>query len=59
MKTFPKAKTYTILEDCIESGVNGGWNKAHKHNKSPDEHQIKENIIRYIMLEISEKFKLE
>ena len=54
-----KANTYAILEECIEIGINGGWNKAHKHTDKPKEEYIKEQILHYIMLQICEKFKFD
>ena len=54
-----KVNTYAVLEECIEIGINGGWNKAHKHTDTPNEEHIKEQILRYIMIEISEKFKFD
>ena len=54
-----KVNIYNVLEECIENGINGGWNKAHKHTDNPNEEHIKEQILHYIMLEISEKFKFD
>ncbi len=51
-----KVNVYSVLEDCIEIGIDGGFNKAHKHTDNPTEQQLKEEILRYIMLQISEKF---
>lgn len=52
-----KVNTYAVLEECIEIGINGGWNKAHKHTDDPSEEYIKEQILHYIMLQVCEKFK--
>ena len=54
-----KVNTYAVLEECIEMGINGGWNKAHKHTDNPTEEQIKEELLRYIMLQICEKFEFD
>lgn len=51
-----KVNVYSVLEDCIEIGIDGGFNKAHKHTDNPTEQQLKEEIFRYVMLQISEKF---
>jgi len=51
-----KVNVYSVLEDCIEIGIDGGFNKAHKHTDNPTEQQLKEEILRYVMLQISEKF---
>ena len=54
-----KVNTYVMLEECIETGINGGWNKAHKHLDNPSEQYIKEQVLHYIMLQICEKFKFD
>jgi len=54
-----KVNTYAVLEECIEIGINMGWNRAHKHTDTPNEEQLKEEIERYILLQISEKFKFD
>lgn len=51
-----EVKVYTVLEECIESGINWGFIKAHKHDDNPSEDKIKEELLRAIMLNISEKF---
>ena len=53
-----KPKTYTILSDCIDIGVDIGWNRAHKHTDEPSEGEIKQQIARNIMIEILEKFDI-
>lgn len=54
-----KVNVYTVLEECIQIGIEGGWNRAHKHIDIPKEETIKKEIEHYIMLQISEKFKFE
>lgn len=54
-----KVNTYVVLSECIEIGINMGWNRAHKHTDNPNEEQLKEEIERYILLQISEKFKFD
>ncbi len=54
-----KPDTYKILDDCVEAGINAGWNRAHKHTNKPSEEELKNQIQYYIMLEISEKFKFD
>ena len=51
-----EVKVYTVLEECIESGINWGFIKAYKHDDNPSEDKIKEELLRAIMLNISEKF---
>ncbi len=54
-----KANEFKIMEDCIERGFDGGYQKAFKHTDDPSEDQIKEQVLHYIMLEICEYFKFE
>lgn len=54
-----KVNTYAVLEECIEIGINSGYRKAYKHTDNPTEQQIKEEILRYVMLQVSEKFKFD
>lgn len=54
-----KVNTYAVLEECIEIGIDGGMNRAYKHTDNPTEEQIKEELLRYIMLQICEKFKFD
>lgn len=51
-----KVNVYKVLEDSVEIGIEGGWNRAFKHTDTPPEHVIKEEILRYVMLQISENF---
>lgn len=54
-----KPNTYEILYNCVEQGIDAGWNKAHKHLDNPSEDKIKEEILRYIMLVVVEKFNFD
>ena len=54
-----KVNTYAVLEECIEIGIDGGMNRAYKHTDNPTEEQIKEELLRYIMLQICEEFKFD
>ena len=54
-----KVNTYTVLSECIEIGIDGGMNRAYKHTDNPTEEQIKEELLRYIMLQICEKFEFD
>lgn len=54
-----KVKVYKLLNECVEKGIDAGWNKAHKHTDTPSEDLIKEQIENYIMNEISEYFDFE
>jgi hypothetical protein len=54
-----KVNTYAILSECIEIGINRGWNRAYKYTETPTDDKLKEELLHYIMLEISEKFKFD
>jgi len=54
-----KPKEYQRLEDCIERGVNWGWQHAHKHVEQPEVIAICDHMIRDIMLEICEEFDFD
>lgn len=54
-----KPNIYAILDECIQIGIEAGWNKAYKYSDKPTEEEIKIQIQHYIMLEISEKFKFD
>jgi hypothetical protein len=32
-----KPDAYKLLMQCIETGIELGWRRAHKHNDTPDE----------------------
>ncbi len=50
-----KPNTYEILNECIENGINWGWDKAYDV-EAPSEEFVKEKIRQHIMILISEKF---
>lgn len=54
-----RAKTRIILEECIERGTRRGYARAHKHNDSPSEAAILEEIENSIMSEIYEYFQFD
>jgi hypothetical protein len=54
-----KPRMRRILEDVIEHGVNRGWHRAHKHNESPTENVIKDEIADGVMSELYEYFTFE
>lgn len=54
-----KLKAYNIIEQAIETGVNWGWSRAHKYVDNPDEHLIKEQMLREVMLALSEVVDFE
>jgi hypothetical protein len=52
-----KPDAYKLLMQCIETGIELGWRRAHKHNDTPDEDAIKLAIENAIQSEICEWFK--
>lgn len=50
---------YKIMSDCVERGVEYGYMRAYKHNDSPSEDFIKNEIMEHIMNEISEMFSFD
>jgi|SanBayMetagenome_1026888.scaffolds.fasta_scaffold13616_4 hypothetical protein len=54
-----KVDEYKVLVMVIENGVNLGWNRAHKHSDTPEEHYIKNCIEEAIMLELCEYFNFD
>lgn len=56
-KKLPKPDVYKILNECVERGIQGGWNRAHKHTDKPSEELIKQEIERYVMMQMDEYFK--
>ena len=54
-----KAKEYNVVEMAVRTGVEYGYNRAHKHTDSPSENDIKEAIIKAVMDDICEWFIFE
>jgi hypothetical protein len=54
-----KPKIIPLLEECIEAGLQIGYNRAHKHIDKPFEEQIWEQQQSAIMGEIFERFDFE
>ena len=51
-----KPKFIPLLEQCIETGISLGYNRAFKHNDSPTKEEIEQEIHRAVMNEIYEWF---
>jgi hypothetical protein len=49
-----KVKMYNLISECIERGVEMGYNRAHKHVVNPDKISIVDNIHREIMNQLCE-----
>jgi hypothetical protein len=54
-----KPKIYKLIEECVESGVIAGINRAYKHADNPTKSQIYDTVIRDVMLQINEWFDFE
>ena len=53
-----KPKLIPVLEDCIEVGLELGYNRAHKHNDHPSEKDIFSNQFTAVMEEIWERMDM-
>lgn len=45
-----------LIEDCIETGIERGWRRAHKHIENPNPESIKDTIHDCIMEQFYEYF---
>jgi hypothetical protein len=54
-----KAKEYNLITQCVETGVMLGWNRAHKHDATPDPERIRDAIELAVLNEICEWFDFE
>lgn len=54
-----KPKFDMVLEQCIESGLRLGYNRAFKHTDNPDEYTIMGKQHAAIMEEIYQWFDME
>lgn len=54
-----KVNVYSVLSECVENGIEYGWNRAHKHVDEPSEGFLKQCIEEGILLMISEKFQFD
>jgi hypothetical protein len=51
-----KPNAYRLIEQCVETGIELGLNRAHKHTDSPTREQLSEQIYRAVMIEVCEWF---
>lgn len=51
-----KLKIRAVLEDCIETGVRRGYDRAHKYIEDPTRETIIEHIEESVMAAIHEYF---
>jgi len=54
-----KVKMYKLIQEIVESGVDAGYLRAHKHTDTPIEETIKHCIEQYIMNGFDEHFTFE
>jgi hypothetical protein len=54
-----KAKEYNLITQCVETGVMLGWNRAHKHDATPEDEAIRNAIEQAVLNEICEWFDFE
>ena len=54
-----KIKMYPLIEQIVESGIDVGWNRAHKHTDTPIEETIKQCIEQHIMQGFDEYFEFD
>jgi hypothetical protein len=54
-----KPKIVPLLDICIETGIQLGWQRAHKHTPNPTPDQIYSHIYQAIWSELDEWFDFE
>ena len=58
-----KVKEYNLMEECVETGIRFGINRAYKYlddqQSFPDRDTLERNLIHEIMVSIGEKFIFE
>ena len=59
LKHTIEVNIYEVICRAVNSGIEGGWNKAHKYTDTPEVELIKERIYDYIMLDLCEILKFE
>lgn len=47
-----------VLDQCIDIGIEVGWNQAHKYDEDPEPYKVQEAIRNAILLEIHEWFHM-
>lgn len=54
-----KARTFPVLDQCIETGIRLGWNRAHKHTDTPTPENVQQAISAAIWNELYEWFEFD
>jgi len=53
-----KAKEYTLLVNCVDTGVEYGWLRAFKYSETPTPEMIRNYITEAVLIEVCEAFWL-
>ena len=51
-----RTKMYPLIQQIVESGIDAGFSRAHKHTDTPCDQTIKQCIEEYIMNGFDEAF---
>lgn len=54
-----RVNVYSILQECVETGVERGYNRAHKHTDAPGILVIRNTIEEAVLESICEYFFFE
>lgn len=54
-----KVKMYKLIQEIVESGIESGYNRAHKHTDSPIPETIKHCIEQHILQGFDEVFEFD
>ena len=52
-------KTIPVLDQCIETGIQLGWQRAHKHTPNPSQDEIHTQIYQAVWAELDAWFNFE
>lgn len=54
-----RVKAYVVLAEAVESGVQSGWRRAHKHTDAPSQPTLLETIESEVLAEICARFDFD
>ena len=54
VKDTVRLKVYPLIVQAVETGVNRGWTRAHKHTNKPGEEAIRDTIAEAVIGELCE-----
>lgn len=52
-------RTYSIIADAVERGINSGTYRAHKHDRKPSQDIVKDAIYSAVMHELTEVIEFD